>query len=301
MDIAELRAFVRIAELGNLSAAARLLKLPKSSVSRALSRLEGKAGAALIERSTRHLRLTDAGILLLPYAIRILDDLDEAAAAMEGLVGAASGLLRVNTTYAVGQGLIAPMLPGFLLNYPDVQVHLDLDYRRIDLLAEGTDVVVRIGPLPDSTLVARALPAVELWLCASPSYLARCGTPTAPRDLENHQIIERQALTTWSFEDPTGTEEIDVHARSIIPDAGAQKVALIGGAGMGRLPDYLASPSIQSGELVRLLPQFQGEMIEMHALYPSHRSLSAKVRVFIDALVLHVKSVRSGIVFPPTG
>ena len=111
MDTANLRAFVRIAELNSVSAAARALKAPKSSVSRALSRLEASVGTALIERSTRHLRLTDAGVLLLPRAIRILDDLDEAGAALDGLAGTASGLLRVNASYAFGQGLIAPMLP----------------------------------------------------------------------------------------------------------------------------------------------------------------------------------------------
>ncbi|WP_333836032.1 LysR family transcriptional regulator [Novosphingobium sp.] len=288
MDIVNLRAFVRIAELNSVSAAARALKAPKSSVSRALSRLEASIGIALIERSTRHLRLTDAGILLLPHAIRILDDLDEAGAALDGLAGTASGLLRVNASYAFGQGLIAPMLPAFLARYPQVSVMLDLDYRRIDMLAEATDVVIRIGPLLDSGLVARTLPPIELWLCASPGYLSARGTPGSLSELASHDIVEREQTTIWPFSTGDALKQIEVRARLTIPDAGAQKVVLMGGAGIGRLPDYLAAPAVAAGDLIRLLPDLTGEKIEVHALYPSHRSLSAKVRVFIDALMEHI-------------
>lgn len=293
MDIIDLRAFVRIAELNSVSAAARASKLPKSSISRSLSRLEASVGTTLIERSTRHLRLTDAGVLLLPHAVRILDDVDEASAALDGLAGNASGLLRVNTSYAFGQGLIAPMLPGFLARYPEVEVRLDIDYRRIDMLAEGTDVVIRIGPLTDSGLVARKLPTVQLWLCASPEYLAARGTPMVPQDLLVHDVIGREENTVWVFKAGERLEEVKVRARSVIPDASAQMVVVAGGAGIGRLPDYLAASAVAAGKLVRVLPRLEGELIDIHALYPSHRSLSAKVRVFIDALVAHVKSIRA--------
>ena len=293
MDIVNLRAFVRIAELKSVSAAARALKAPKSSVSRALSRLEASAGTALVERSTRHLRLTDAGILLLPHAIRILDDLDEAGAALDGLAGTASGLLRVNASYAFGQGLIAPMLPAFLARYPQVSVMLDLDYRRIDMLAEATDVVIRIGPLLDSALVARTLPPIELWLCASPGYLSARGTPRSLSELLSHDIVEREQTTIWPFATADALKQIEVRARLTIPDAGAQKVVLMGGAGIGRLPDYLAAPAVAAGDLCRLLPDLAGEKIEVHALYPGHRSLSAKVRVFIDALIEHITIERA--------
>lgn len=293
MDLIDLRAFVRIAELSSVSAAARALGAPKSSISRSLSRLEASVGAALMERSTRHLRLTDAGVLLLPHAIRILDDVDEASAALDGLAGKASGLLRINTSYAFGQGLIAPMLPAFLASYPEVKVSLDLDNRRIDLLAEGTDVVIRIGALPDSTLVARTLPAVELWLCASPTYLRAHGVPASLDDLSRHDVVERTETSTWTFGEGTNTQQIRVRARSMIPDAGAQKNVLMAGGGIGRIPDYLAAPAVTSGHLVRILPDLKGELIEIHALYPSHRSLSAKVRVFIDALRQHIVNERA--------
>lgn len=295
MDIIDLRAFVRIAELSSVSAAARALGAPKSSISRSLSRLEASVGAALMERSTRHLRMTDAGVLLLPHAIRILDDVDEASAALDGLAGTASGLLRINTSYAFGQGLIAPMLPAFLASYPEVQVMLDLDNRRIDILAEGTDVVIRIGALPDSALVARTLPAVELWLCASPTYLLAQGGPASLEDLSMYDVVERTETSIWTFGEGTETKQIQVHARSMIPDAGAQKVVLIGGGGIGRIPDYLAAPAVASGHLVRIFPELKGELIEIHALYPSHRSLSAKVRVFIDALRQHIVNERASL------
>jgi DNA-binding transcriptional LysR family regulator len=286
MNFDDVRVFVQIAELKGISATARALGLPKSSVSRALARMEAIAGSALVERSTRHVRLTDAGVLLHTHTVRILDDIAEAETALEGLAGAPRGRLRVNATHAFGIGVIAPMLPDFLARYSQVQVVLDADDRRIDLAEKNTDLAIRIGPMADSALIARRLPSVDLWLCASPAYLAAHGTPRTVADLAAHSLVDRRDLTDWRFGDAGAVE---AEPRVIIPDASAQRVVVEGGGGIGHLPDYLVRPAVSRGRLVRILPDVVATRIEVHALYLSHRSLSAKVRVFIDALAEHMR------------
>ena len=290
LDLTDVRAFVRIADLRSVSAAARALRAPKSSVSRSLARLEAAVGAVLVERSTRHLRLTDAGALFHPHALRILNDVDEAETALGSFAGVPRGTLRVNAPYAFALALLAPMLPAFLARHPEVLVTLDVDNRQVDVLAEQADLVIRIGTLATSGLIARRLATMELWACASPAYLAARGTPASVDDLSGHDIVGRiEGRTRWTFRTPGGeTEEIDVNPRLSVPDPAPTQVVLIGGAGIGRLPDFMARSAIARGELVRVLAELEPSSVEVHALYPSHRSLSAKVRVFIDALVAHM-------------
>ncbi|MDN7587048.1 LysR family transcriptional regulator [Burkholderia seminalis] len=292
MDQADLIIFLRLADSGSLSGTARALKTPKSSVSRALVRLETEIGSALFDRSTRHFRLTDAGKLLLPYASRAVQDLQEAQAIIDGYAGKPRGLLRINTTQSFAQGLVAPMLPEFLDRYPELAVELTTDSNYVDIAREGIDVAVRVGTLPDSSLIARRLPPVELWLCASPSYLARAGVPMEAAELHGHTLVVREAPTNWIFQDGKAELTIQPRGRAIIPDAAAQKIVLEGGGGIGFLPSYLAAPALTAGTLVRVLPSLRREPIELHALYPTHRSMSAKVRAFIDALIGHLDTVR---------
>ena len=186
LDLADLRAFARIADLGSVSGAARALGMPKSSASRSLARLEAAAGAALVERSTRRLRLTDAGHLLQRHARRILDDVGEAENALAGLISVPRGTLRVSAGFTFAVGPLAPMLPRFLARYPEVRVALTIDNRDVDLLAEEFDLAIRIGPLRDSELIARRLTTVALWTCASPAYLAARGTPATVKELRGH-------------------------------------------------------------------------------------------------------------------
>ncbi len=288
-DLTDLRAFARIADLGSLSAAARALGMPKSSASRSLARLEAATGSALIERSTRHLRLTDAGRLLQRHAQRILDDVGEAENALLGLIGVPRGRLRVSVGFTFAVGPLAPMLPQFLARHPEVRVALSIDNRNVDLLAEDFDVAIRIGPMPDSDLIARRLTTIALWTCASPAYLAARGTPATVEDLRSHELIGRvDRRASWRFRAPGGVlHEIEVVPGTVVPEPAVLQAVLVGGAGIGRLPDFCAADAVASGALVRLLPKYD-DSVDVHALYPSHRSLSAKVRVFIDALAGHL-------------
>jgi DNA-binding transcriptional LysR family regulator len=286
-DLSDLRVFARIADLGSVSGAARALRMPKSSTSRALVRLEESIGAVLVERSTRHLRLTDAGLLLQRHARRILDDVGEAENAIGGLVGHPQGELRVSVPFTFAAGPLAHSLPGFLARFPDVRVLLTIDNGIVDLLKEDFDVAIRIGPLIDSELISRRLTTLALWPCASPAYLAAHPAIVVPADLARHTIIGRRASKeTWPFRSASGVaSEVEVETRCVAPEPEVVRTMVLAGAGVGILPDFHAADAIVAGSLVRVLPTYKHRTIDVHALYPSHRSLSAKVRVFIDALV----------------
>ena len=268
--------------------------MPKSSVSRSLVRLEEAVGAVLVERSTRHLRLTDAGLLLKRHARRIIDDVGEAENAITALVGAPRGDLRVSVPFTFAAGPLALMLPGFLLHYPEVRVVLSIDNRPIDLLAEEADIAIRIGPLPDSSLIARRLATFKLWPCASPAYLAGRPAIEAPVDLLPHRLIAHaDRRQRWGFSTANGAvRDIEFDPGIVVPEPDVLRTMLLGNAGIGLLPDFHAADDVAVGRLTRVLPSLKCGSVEAHALYPSHRSLSAKVRVFIDALVEHLGRVR---------
>ncbi|UAJ12300.1 LysR family transcriptional regulator [Glacieibacterium megasporae] len=290
MELNDLRAFARTADIGSVSGAARSLGLPKSTVSRALTRLEADIGALLIDRSTRHLRLTDAGMLFHPYATRILADVDEAGTALDNFTGIPRGTLRISAPFTFVVALVAPMLPDFLARYPEIRVILDVENRIIDMPVEPADLVIRVGTLPDSDLIARHLLATEAWTCASPGYLAAYGIPASVADLRRHTMIgyaDRQE--TWSYRRSSGdVEHFKFSAAHAVSDSIALEAMLIAGGGIGRLPDFIARRAVATGDLMRLFPETTGDTLEVNALYTSHRSLSAKVRAFIDALIGHL-------------
>ena len=290
MELSDVRAFVRVAKLRSVSGAARALGAPKSSVSRAVARLEAGVGSTLVERSTRQLRLTDAGHLLLPHAERIISEVDEAEAALGRFAGTPQGTLRISAPYAFALGAIAPMLPAFLARYPEVDVALDRDVGPSDAPFGEADLFVRLTPLPDTAMVGRRLATVELWTCASPAYVAARGAPASIAELRGHDIIGLAGPEVkWSFRTGSGRmEEAVLHPRAVLPDNALIQTVLASDAGIGQLPDFMAAESIGRGELTRILPKLGPAITEAFALYPSHRGLPLKARVFIDALVAHV-------------
>lgn len=289
MELSDLRAFARITDLMSISAAARALGLPKSGVSRALARLERDVGAVLLDRSTRHMRLTDAGVHFRPHALRILADVDEAGAALDGLSSVPAGTLRISVPFTIATAWVAPMLPDFMDAYPGVRVAMTVENRFIDMPAEPMDLVIRVGPLADSDLIALRLLVSETWLCASPDYLQARGTPARAADLARHSLIgyaDRPTLYRDGMADGSG--RIELSPSIAISDSAAMLPAVLCGAGIAHLPDFLAGPLVAEGRLLRLWPEAEGMLIPIHAVYPSRRSLSAKVRVFIDALRVRI-------------
>ena len=294
MELADLRVFIRIADHGSISEAARVLKQPKSSVSRGLARLEESVGAALVDRSSQHLRMTDAGELLRSRATRLLDEADDVRAALDGLADRPRGRLRINAPYTFAVGLIGPMLSRFVETYPDIRVVLDIDNKLVNLHALDLDLAVRIGTLADSDLVARKLIAVELWACASPAYLAERGTPKEPADLAGHRLIARaDELSHWAFLDDEGTRiEIDVRPDLVVPEPALMMTLAVDGAGIARLPDFIATEAIATGRLIRVLPDLRPDRVDVHAIYTSRRALPLKARVFVAALLDHLAASR---------
>lgn len=297
LDLTDVRIFIQAVDAGGLSAAARLRAIPKSTISRALVRLEVKLGAVLLERSTRGLRLSDAGQLFLPHARRLLDSAEEAQLAVDQLAGQPQGVLRVNAAFTFALGVVGPMLAPFLERYPDVSVVLDTDSRIIDLARGDADVAIRIGPLVDSDLMVRRLGVIALWPCASAAYLDRYGVPATVAELAAHRLIAcRAAEASWKFRADDGFEEhCDVSPGTAVSEPAVLQAVLLGGAGIGRLPDFLALPQVQSGQLVRLLPGWHSDGIEVNALYARNRSVSAKVRLFIDALQAYMQDAPGAI------
>ena len=293
LDLTDVRIFIQAVDAGGLSAAARLRAMPKSTISRALVRLEGKLGVVLLERSTRGLRLSDAGQLFLPHARRLLDSAEEAQLAVDGLAGQPQGVLRVNAAFTFALGVVAPMLPSFLARYPDVSVVLDSDSRIIDLARGDADVAIRLGALADSDLMVRRLGVIELWPCASAAYLDGRDVPATVAELETHRLIAcRAGETSWKFRTDDGAEEhCAVAPGTAVAEPAVLQAVVLGGAGVGRLPDFLARPHLQSGHLVRLLPGWHSDGIPVNALYARNRSISSKVRLFIDALQEHMRVV----------
>jgi DNA-binding transcriptional LysR family regulator len=290
LDFSDLRVVARIADGESISGAARALGMPKSSVSRSLTRLEKTVGATLVERSTRRVVLTDAGLLLQRHVRRILDDVGEAEDALAGFVGVPRGTLRVSAPPSFASGPLAPMLPGFLARYPDLRVVVSFDNQPIVQLPDDVDLAIRAGALPDSELIARRLTSTELLTCASPDYLAAHRTPATVEELSGHRLVTLvDRRSTWRFRTPDGAlRELSAEPGLVVPEHSIARTVLLGGAGIGQLPEYHARDAIANGTLVRILPDHEGERIDVHALYPRHRSLSAKVRVFVDAVVAHL-------------
>lgn len=282
-----LQVFVRIAETGSFSAAARDLGLSKSAASKKLAALEDRLGARLFNRTTRRLSLTEAGSDFLERAQRILAELEEAEQAAGRLTDEPRGVLRVNAPMSFGIRHVAPALADFMMRYPDLAVTLDLDDRRVSLIEEGYDVAVRIADLPDSSLVARKLAPARRVVCASPAYWAERGIPAHPRELARHNCLiyaYLPAQNDWRFHGPGGTVTVRVNGNLKANNGDVLREAALAGLGVCLAPTFLVGDDIRAGRLQAVLDAFADESLAIYAVYPHRRHLSAKVRAFVDFL-----------------
>ena len=222
--------------------------------------------------------------------MRLIDDADDVRAALDGLAERPRGRLRINAPYTFAVGLIGPMLPAFVRAFPDIHVVLDIDNNVLNLHAIDLDLAVRVGSLVDSDLVAQKLTTVALWACASPAYLEERGVPQQPADLAHHRLVARvDEISHWGFRDADGTRvEVEVRPDLVIPEPAVMLTLAVAGAGISRLPDFIAREAIASGHLVRVLSDLQADCVDVHALYTSRRALPIKARVFIRALLDHL-------------
>ncbi|WP_394823068.1 LysR family transcriptional regulator [Pendulispora albinea] len=291
-DLNAVTIFLRIAEAQTFRGAAKALGIPASTVSAKLAQLENDLGVRLFERTTRVVRLTDAGRRYRELATPAVEALVEAKRALSDLHLAPSGLLRVTAPMELGQFVFGPVLTTYLGRYPDVRVHVDLTSRHVNLVEEGFDIALRAGGLRDSSLIARALGAPHTFaICASRAYLARHGTPKHPRDLARHACLlmhDHQVPAEWEFAE--GRRRIAVHVRGTVSvnSFSLLRELAIAGLGIARLPRFVADPAIADGSL-RVLLRGYSLAQAFHALYPSSRHLSPRVRTFLEVLELEFR------------
>ncbi len=288
MDLNELLVFARVVQTGSFTAAARSLKMPKSTVSRKVSDLEERMGAQLLQRTTRALRLTDVGHAYYEHCARAVAEAEAAELAVTRMQATPHGLLRVTTPLAFG--FVGPIVARFLRQYPEVQVDMVCTDRTVDLMEEGFDLAVRAGRLADSTLMVRKVGQVERLVVAAPSYLQERGTPKTPRDLEKHDCLLFGAGReghTWVLSSGGKTVEVPIQARLVLNEPDMLRAVTMAGAGISLLPNLYPSEDLATGRLRRVLPEWSSTGAPVHAVYPGNRHHSPKVMAFVDFLMAH--------------
>jgi DNA-binding transcriptional LysR family regulator len=286
IDLNDLRVFERVATLGSFSAAGKALSMPKSSVSRAISRLEATLAIRLFQRTTREVSLTAAGEALRGRCGTLLAGLDDAVAFAAHLAEAPRGRLTISAGIGFGINVLGKQLPGFLNRYPEVSVAIDLTSRNAELISEQVDVAIRMGSLPDSRMVATRLGILTQYLCAARSYLDQYGRPEVPADLMSHHAIEMPTLDgrprPWRLVRGDEEARIEPNLRVEVNDALTICALISGGAGIGPLSAYLCGDDILAGKLERVLPDWSLPQLPVSLVFPSWREVSPAVRAFVD-------------------
>jgi DNA-binding transcriptional LysR family regulator len=281
--------FAKVVELGSFSKAALHLGLAKSSVSKKVSALEQELGVRLLQRTTRSLHITEEGQTLFERCLRIQRELEVAKEEVAGFRDKPQGKLRISASPLFGQLRLAPLLPEFLTRYPEITIDLQLSVDQSDLIAEGYDLAIRFGELPDSSLIAKRLTSVRPICCASQSYLETHGHPHTPADLKQHNCIswqppDRPRVTHWEFSKGSKKHRIPFRGNFVSNDFLAIKTAVLCGGGITLLPSYLLHEEMEQGTLQELLPEYPMPEVPVYLLYPQRRRLPAKVRTFISFL-----------------
>ncbi|HEX8615205.1 MAG TPA: LysR family transcriptional regulator [Telluria sp.] len=280
----ELQIFVAILDAGSLSGAARRLRRSAPAVTRALAALEERVGTRLVERTTRRLAATEAGLRLAEMARRVLADYDDAV--REDDNAPLRGRLRITVPTVFGRRHVAPAMIDFLDLHPALQVELVFNDRNLDMIEHGLDLALRIGPLPDTGMMARQVGQVRRVLVASPAYLARRGGPLTPSELDAHDIIfsEQRSGTEWRFLDNGREFAVRLAPRLIVNEIDTMLLAVLAGRGIGRPLSYQVAEQLADGTLVRLLPAYELAPLPVQLLVPSARHMAPRLRACIDFL-----------------
>ena len=286
---ADMQMFVRLVEVGSISAAADRLDVAKSAVSRRLAELEARLGVQLFQRTTRRMNLTDSGHNYYERCVRILADLEETELAVSQAHGALRGRLRVALPLSFGLQHLTPLINEFADLHPEVEFDLDFNDRQIDLMQEGFDLGVRIAQLTDSSLIARRLTVVRQMACASPGYIAQHGAPSIPNELANHACLVYSNLANpalWTYHDAkniAGRVKVFIKLQANNGDFLCR--AAIAGQGIIMQPTFYMADAICRGDLVPILCKVRWPEVNAYAVYPPTRHLSTRVRAFVDFLV----------------
>jgi DNA-binding transcriptional LysR family regulator len=293
-DLEAWAIFAKVAETGGFSSAATELGLSGPTVSKAVQRLEARLGERLIHRSSRRFALTEAGRVLAVRAARILSEGEAAEAEAKASSAVPRGMVRLAAPMSFGLRHIAPVLPEFLANHPEVSIDLRLDDRVVDLIAGGIDVAVRIADMPDSSLLARRLCPVRRWVVGSPDYFARHGVPRRPRDLREHACLGYTWLATgetWHFTDANGAAEaVAVKGPLSATNGDALQPSLEAGLGIALQPDFLAWEAVKAGRLVTALDEWNAPPLALHLVTPAGSPRPIRVAALLEFLAARFTS-----------
>jgi DNA-binding transcriptional LysR family regulator len=281
-------AFAKVVAAGSYAEAARRLGLTRSAVSKAVMELEQILGARLLDRTTRRVTPTEAGLAYYERVASILADVEETELQISRLHEEPRGVLKVNAPMSFGILYLGDAIAEFMARYPELRLELVLNDRFIDPLEEGVDVTIRIGSLSDSSLIARRLAPARRALVAAPAYLAHHGTPETPADLVNHRCLaygHMAAVHRWQLLQEGQVVNVQISAALCSNNGEVLRAAALAGNGIANLPTFLVGPDIAAGQLVPVLTATPPTELGIFALYAPNRYLAAKTRVFIDFLV----------------
>jgi DNA-binding transcriptional LysR family regulator len=289
-DLNDTLVFLKVVEAGSFIAAARALRLPKTTVSRKVQNLELRLGAQLLHRTTRKLGLTEAGYVYYENCQRIARELEEAESAVAQLQGGPRGWLRITAPYSLGIERIAPLLREFRSRHPELKVEMLLSNESLDLIDRELDVALRIGDLPDSGLIARPLARLRTGVFASPAYIERHGEPRHPDELIGHHALGMQKMSRngqyyWPLGDGTTMAEYRIDPILVANDPAGLRSALLAGEGLMLASDIMVKSYAEGGCVRRVLPEWSGPEVPLSAVFPRGRVISPKVRAFVDFMV----------------
>jgi len=284
---------IAVVDAGSLSAAARRLDMPLATVSRKVGELESHLKTRLLHRTTRKLSLTESGASYVAACRRVLEEIGEAERAATGEYASPKGELIVTAPVAFGRMHIVPVVADFLAQYPEIDINLVLTDRVVHLMDEHTDVAIRIGELPDSTLVATRVGAVRRVICASPDYLATHGAPEKPEDLANHQCVTFEVLASmraWVFGNGKSEISVPIRSRLAVNTAEAAIAAATLGVGLIRVLSYQVEDAIRANELRIVLDTFESAPLPVSLVHKGQAPLPLKLRAFLDFMSPRLKA-----------
>ncbi len=286
MLLENMQVFVRVVELGSLSAAGRHLRLSPAVVSHRLQQLENHLGARLLNRTTRQVQPTEQGAAYYDACQEVLTALEQAESVIADAGGSPRGHLRVTAPLGFARRVLAPLVPAFVARYPQLSVRLRLSDHLLDLVRESVDVAIRLGVLPDSSLIARKLCDCPRVLCASPAYLGRRGTPERPEDLLTHQCLllrfPGSQQYRWTLRTPDGPRTLAVSGPMDADDGDVLTDWALAGHGIVLKPRFEIAAQLRSGNLIEVLPDYAPEPASLVIVYPHRRFLPAKVKAFVE-------------------
>jgi DNA-binding transcriptional LysR family regulator len=284
MDFNEAAVFVKVVQTGSFSAAARQLGLPTSTVSTRVSRLENRLGITLLQRTTRRIHLTEAGTVYYHHASQGLGHMLEAEAAIDEARQQPQGRLKLTAPADLGDNLLAGLIERTQREFPALELELLLTDRYIDLVAEGVDVAIRTGELRNSSLIAKSLGTIRWALFASRDYLKQSAPLVVPQDLHAHHCLQFTPMgrDAWNLSNSHSSMSIPLHARTMANSIGVIKSMAENGQGVALLPTFICKQGLASGNLLCVLPEWQGKADPVHLVYPRQRFMPPKLCAFID-------------------